>query len=58
MSSRYEQNKRLLHAIGTPIEDLGGYYSSTEVEGALQKVGAFMVAEDLWDRSGTTLNTH
>ena len=58
MSSQYENNKKLLAAIGTPIDDDGAYYVSEEVESALQEIGAFMVAEDLWDRTGTVLHPH
>jgi hypothetical protein len=40
------------------MEDTGGYYAVDNVEAALQEVGAFMVADDLWDRTGTTLHPH
>ncbi len=35
------------------IEDSGGYFSSTEVEGALQELAASIVAESLWDRDAS-----
>src|SRR3990167_5343798 len=45
-------------AVDVGITDSGGYFTGTEVETALQEVGAFMVAENLWDRTGTVLTTY
>ena len=40
------------------IEDDGGYFTGTEVETALQELGAGLASENLWDRTGTVLTTH
>jgi len=56
MTSRYEDNKELNNAIGVPIDDLGGYYTSDEVEDALQEIGAAGIG-NYWDRTGTVLTT-
>lgn len=45
-------------AVRVTITDAGGYYTGTEVETALQEVGAFMTAENIWDRAGTIVTLH
>jgi len=45
------QDPHLDLAQSTLISDAGGYFSSDNVEGALQELGAGLAAEDLWDRN-------
>lgn len=49
----YAPNKDydLITAADVAIVDAGGYYTTDNVEAALQQIGAYMVAEDLWDRN-------
>jgi hypothetical protein len=58
----YSPNKSydFITAADVAVVDVGGYYASDDVEGALQEVGAFMVAEDIWDRDvpTTTVTLH
>ncbi len=46
------------NAVNVSITDSGGYYTGTEVETALQEIGASMASENLWDRTGNTIEPH
>ena len=39
-----------IQAVRVSIVDVGGYYGSTDVEGALQEIGATALAEGSWRR--------
>ncbi len=57
-TTSYPPNKAfdLLTASDITIVDAGGYYTSGNVEGALQEIGAGTIGSIVWQRTGTTLS--